>query len=226
MNKLRLTFCAGIFVSLTLMMASMSQAQATRTWVSGVGDDVNPCSRTAPCKTFAGAMPKTAVGGEIDALDSGGFGTVTISKSITIDGGGVHGSILASSANGIIINITAATDTAKSVRLRGLSINGTGSGINGINVIAANKVSVEGCVIDGFTANGINIATGGVFVENTSIRNNKVGVNVAGGQAALNDVSVIFNGTGLAGSAIIQINNVVLYGNMTGDPTRSPAKPN
>src|SRR5262245_23923450 len=53
-------------------------AQATRTWVSGVGNDANPCSRTAPCKTFAGAISKTAIGGEIDALDPGGYGTITI----------------------------------------------------------------------------------------------------------------------------------------------------
>src|SRR6478752_10655610 len=81
-----------------------ANAQATRTWVSGVGDDANPCSRTAPCKTFAGAISKTAVGGEINALDPGGYGTVTITKSITIDGGGGQvASILASGTNGIVI---------------------------------------------------------------------------------------------------------------------------
>jgi hypothetical protein len=69
-----------------LLYAAPAQAQATRTWVSGVGDDANPCSRTAPCKTFAGAISKTAPGGEIDALDPGGFGALTITKSITIDG--------------------------------------------------------------------------------------------------------------------------------------------
>src|SRR5688500_658928 len=79
-------------------------SQATRTWVSGVGDDVNPCSRTAPCKTLAGAYVKTAIGGEINVLDPGGFGSLTISKSITIDGGGVTGSILSSGTNGIIVN--------------------------------------------------------------------------------------------------------------------------
>jgi hypothetical protein len=66
----------------------MAQAQATRTWVSGVGDDANPCSRTAPCKTFAGAISKTAPCGEISVLDPGGFGAVTITKSITINGTG------------------------------------------------------------------------------------------------------------------------------------------
>src|SRR5258705_5331252 len=80
---------------LTVAASSLAQAQATRTWVSGVGDDANPCSRTAPCKTFAGAISKTAKDGEIDALDPAGFGAVTITKSITIDGSptGVAGSL-------------------------------------------------------------------------------------------------------------------------------------
>src|SRR4051812_9940121 len=106
-------------------------AQATRTWVSGVGDDANPCSRTAPCKTFAGAISKTAAGGEIDVLDPGGFGTVTITKSITIDGsGGSIGSILASGTNGVNVNARA----ADRIIFRNLSINGAGStlGVNGI----------------------------------------------------------------------------------------------
>src|SRR6478736_3802896 len=90
--------------SAAILYANPAQAQATRTWVSGVGDDANPCSRTAPCKTFAGAISKTAAGGEIDALDPGGFGAVTITKSITLDGQGTLASILASGTNGIIIN--------------------------------------------------------------------------------------------------------------------------
>src|SRR4030081_2699280 len=94
--------------ALVVGFSTVAQAQATRTWVSGVGDDANPCSRTAPCKTFAGAISKTADGGEIDALDPGGFGAVTITKSITIDGGGGGGwaSILNAGSNGIIVNAT------------------------------------------------------------------------------------------------------------------------
>src|SRR6195256_2705745 len=99
------------------MAVAPASAQATRTWVSGVGEDVNPCSRTAPCKTFAGAISKTAVDGEIDALDPGGFGAVTITKSITIDGCCMV-SILAAGTTGININITSAADTKKTVRLR------------------------------------------------------------------------------------------------------------
>src|SRR2546426_6768037 len=89
-----------IVLCFTFAFCSLAQAQATRTWVSGVGDDANPCSRTAPCKTFAGAISKTFIGGEIDALDPGGFGAVTITKSITIDGAGTLASILSSGVNG------------------------------------------------------------------------------------------------------------------------------
>src|ERR1700693_38941 len=111
-----------LLLSLLLFLAlvPMASAQATRTWVSGVGDDANPCSRTAPCKTFAGAISKTAAGGEIDALDPGGFGALTITKSITLDGGGQVASILVAGTNGI--NVSAgATDV---VILRNLRIQG------------------------------------------------------------------------------------------------------
>src|SRR6202163_4382796 len=103
MNKLRLALRMVLFVSIMLMLASFTQAQASRTWISGVGDDVNPCSRTAPCKTFAGAISKTAAGGEIDCLDPGGFGTLTITKGITIDCDSGAGGILASGTFGITI---------------------------------------------------------------------------------------------------------------------------
>src|SRR6195256_882154 len=88
----------------SLTISSVAQAQANRTWVSGVGDDANPCSRTAPCKTFAGAISKTAAGGEISVLDPGGFGSVTITKAMTIDGDGTLAGILSATVNGIVVN--------------------------------------------------------------------------------------------------------------------------
>src|SRR3954471_24088006 len=127
----------GAILALPLYVGS-AQAQATRTWVSGVGDDANPCSRTAPCKTFAGAISKTATNGEINCLDPAGYGAVTIVKSITIDCTGTFGSILNSATNGVIINATGGggTDVLRVVRLRGLSINGSGnntrSGLRGV----------------------------------------------------------------------------------------------
>src|SRR5580698_2714075 len=97
-------------ILLPVLCTVPAHAQATRTWVSGVGDDANPCSRTAPCMTFAGAITKTAAGGEIDALDPGGFGGLTITKSITIDGGGGQvASVMVSGNTGILVS-AGATD--------------------------------------------------------------------------------------------------------------------
>src|SRR5882762_2488370 len=129
--------------------ASLAQAQATRTWVSGVGDDANPCSRTAPCKTFAGAISKTADCGEIDALDPGGFGAVTITKSITIDGTGTLAGILASLTTGVIINLPVGTASTDVVTLRGLTINGACNGIRGVSIVnnMPKSVNIEDCVI-------------------------------------------------------------------------------
>src|SRR5689334_6897886 len=144
-----LTVCASILGIAFMVFASAGSANAqTRTWVSGVGNDANPCSRTAPCKTFAGAISKTAAGGEIDTLDPGGFGVVTITKSLTIDGagGGLSG-VLASGTNGIIVNNTGVTPIT--VVLRNLSINGTGTvlGINGIRMLnGVAALHVENCV--------------------------------------------------------------------------------
>src|SRR5437762_1482201 len=105
MSKFRFTLQTLSLIMFTLALTSIAQAQATRTWVSGVGDDLNPCSRTAPCKTFAGAISKTFINGEIDVLDPGGFGTLSITKSITVDGTGTFASVLASGTNGFSINI-------------------------------------------------------------------------------------------------------------------------
>src|SRR5690348_2890022 len=139
-----------------------ANAQASRTWVSGVGDDVNPCSRTAPCKTFAGAISKTAKDGEISVLDPGGYGAVTITKSIYINGthGAGYGSIINSLVNGIVINITDVNDVRKAVRLRSLDINGVSTGINGVSILAANNVWVEDSVIDGNTGDGVSSGMG------------------------------------------------------------------
>jgi hypothetical protein len=164
--------------------AAPAHAQAFRTWVSGVGDDANPCSRTAPCKTFAGAISKTALNGEINCLDPGGFGAVTITKSITIDCHEVFASILNAGTNGVNIPFDSfgAADTRKTVRLRNINFNGVDSGVNGIRitggaVIAAGVVIIEDCTIDGNfagAARGISDErTGGgeLYVSNSTVRN-------------------------------------------------------
>ena len=211
MNKFRFTLMALAIMAFTLMISTGAQAQATRTWVSGVGDDANPCSRTAPCKTFAGAISKTAVDGEIDALDPGGFGAVTITKSITIDGGPTgEAGILASLTTAVIINIQA-TSGSNTVELRNISMNGAGNGINGVRVVGPGvsglAVFIENCVIFGFRATGAGqgrgisderTAAGSLSVKSTLVKNNFgsgiVAIGANGPKTTLNDVQSEKNG--------------------------------
>ncbi len=164
---------------LMLALAPAASAQATRTWVSGVGDDANPCSRTAPCKTFAGAISKTAAGGLINVLDPGGFGAVTITKSITIDGGSEHAGVLVSGTNGINVN-----GAGIKVILRNLSIEGVGFGLIGVNFTQGSQLTVERCNIFGFqsgTAHAIHVAVGAsakVMVKDTNITDNGTGIHL------------------------------------------------
>src|SRR6478609_5006212 len=143
-----------ILFSVVLLVAANSvSAQATRTWVSGVGDDANPCSRTAPCKTFAGAISKTAPGGEINVLDPGGFGAVTITKSISIISVGFEAGVLVAGTNGIVVSVA----DADKVLLEGLDIEGLGTGLNGITIVGGGKTTIRRCSIRNFTQNGINL---------------------------------------------------------------------
>jgi hypothetical protein len=161
---------AAASLAVAFLSASFAHAQATRTWVSGVGDDANPCSRTAPCKTFAGAISKTAAGGEINTLDPGGFGAVTITKSITIDATAGLGGVLVSGTNGIIVN-AGVNDV---VILRNLDINGLGTGLSGVRILAGRDVYVENTKIFGFTTRGISDErlSGRLFVTDSVISNN------------------------------------------------------
>jgi hypothetical protein len=178
-NKLNLSLRVLAIFAFAISFTTAINAQATRTWVSGVGDDVNPCSRTAPCKTFAGAISKTAANGEINALDPGGFGTINITKSMVIDGVNPGmASILAAGTTGVIVNALS-TDT---VILRNLTINGAGTGVNGIRILNAKAVYIENCVIfnfvgsSGTTGRGITDerahAGGFLYIDNTTVEKN------------------------------------------------------
>jgi hypothetical protein len=207
------------FLVLALLVAApAAQAQATRTWVSGVGDDANPCSRTAPCKTFAGAISKTAAGGEISVLDPGGFGVVTITKAITINGDGTLAGILSAGTNGIIIN----AGVNDNIVIRNVSINGVGTGINGIRFLAGKSLTLDNVTISGFTTRGVDMsmaATAKLVVRNTRITNGATGIFVtttAGtAQATLEDVHLtgLTNGLEVAANGFATISNSVISGN-------------
>lgn len=227
MVSIRLFSIPLLAVTICFLFSATAEAQATRTWVSGVGDDVNPCSRTAPCKTFAGAISKTATNGEINCLDPAGYGSVTIIKSITIDCEDTQGSILAAGTNGIIVNITGAADTKKAVKLRGLSINGAGTGINGVRILAANSVTIENVVIDGFTTHGVSVetivGTPKVTIDSSAMRSNGGnGINtfITGGTLALTVSNSRLNdnqtGLNLSSNTKATISDSVVNGNGSG----------
>ena len=204
MRKINLLGCLAVVLLGTTLMSG----QATRTWVSGVGDDANPCSRTAPCKTFAGAISKTAPGGEIDALDPGGFGALTITKSITLDGGGGQvASVLVAGTNGIVV-AAGASDVViiRNMRLDGLlGAGNANAGINGINFISGAALHIENCDIFGFNNNGINIAKsdgGKVFVTNTVVQNSKSGI---ASQNTANVVTVTISNSTFEGNSFVGV---------------------
>ncbi|HZI56196.1 MAG TPA: hypothetical protein VFF39_05450 [Verrucomicrobiae bacterium] len=204
------------------MGTGLMYGQASRTWVSGVGDDANPCSRTAPCKTFAGAISKTAAGGEIDALDPAGYGALTITKAITIDGGGGQvASVLVSGTNGIVVQ-AGANDV---VILRNLRFNGIGTGLNGIRFLSGKDLNVENCYIFGFTQNGLDVALNQatqatVHVYHSVFKNN-AGVGIRATNAVLPVVKVgiahteiALDNIGVEGAARsnIEINDAMISG--------------
>lgn len=176
MRKFRFAFNILAIAVCSLAISSVAQAQATRTWVSGVGDDANPCSRTAPCKTFAGAISKTAPCGEISVLDPGGFGAVTITKGITLNGDGTLAGILNATVNGVIVN----AGVGDAVTLRNISINGAGSGLNSIRYLAGKQLNIESCSLSGFTANGIDVVAGATNPMNLSVRKSTISGNCSG----------------------------------------------
>ena len=186
MKTLRSNLHFGMLAMILLAFSITATAQATRTWVSGVGDDANPCSRTAPCKTFAGAISKTAAFGEINVLDPGGFGAVTITKSIRIISDHIEAGVLVSGTNGIVVNV-GSTDN---VLLEGLDIEGLGTGLNGVQIIGGGNVVIRRTSINNFTGNGVNLigtANAKVLVQDSVISNNAGGVNVQGAGGALNN---------------------------------------
>jgi hypothetical protein len=202
-----------VVVALVLAVSGppVAVGQATRTWVSGVGDDANPCSRTAPCKTFAGAISKTAAAGEINCLDPGGFGGVTITKSITIECRYTEGGVLSAGAgvNGIVIN-AGVNDV---VSLAGLDFNGVGSAQNGIRFLAGAALHVENVTIRGYRASngtGISFQPSGASeldIRNSSITDNGTGTTGAG---------ILIQPTGANGSAKVTLTNVDISNNAQG----------
>lgn len=225
----------ALAVASSLFAISAPAHAQSRTWVSGTGDDMNPCSRTAPCRTFAAAISKTATNGFINCIDNAGYGSVTITRSMTIDCHENLASVLVQDTAGITVNITGADpkDTLKTARLRNIDIAGSGGSGQGINIIAASAVIVEDVTITEVSKQGINDARseGGTLlsVKNTTIANN-AGVGIAAVATATNavvldNVHAIKNtfGVAIAKNNSVTINRSVLAGNSTAGVEADPS---
>jgi hypothetical protein len=197
----------GLLVAALALFGTQAHAQSTRTWVSGVGDDVNPCSRTAPCKTFAGAIAKTASGGEISVLDPGGFGQVTITKGITLSGDGTLASITSAGTNAIVVNCTG-LQAACMVVIRNISINGTSTttlGLNGVRFLSGGSLHLDNVTLATFSGHAVDFepsTNAQLFMHNVAIRDADTG-------------AVLIKPT-LAGAAKASLDNVVMDGNGRG----------
>lgn len=199
-NKCKI-IAAAIIAAAPFLSATPASAQATRTWVSGVGDDVNPCSRTAPCKTFAGAISKTAGGGEINCVDSGGFGAVTITKAIAIVCDDVLAGIMASGGNGIVVK----AGENDAVLLSGLDIEGAGTGLNGVRFVTGRSLTIRSTTIRMFgtpdSAGVSNEAVAGstLIIADSQISDNVTGVRATGSASVtvISDSAITGNATGL-----------------------------
>jgi hypothetical protein len=219
--------------ALVVLTSTLAHALAAQTWVSGVGDDANLCTRPSPCKTFAAALAKTAARGDIFVLDPAGYGVLTITKPISIVADGFTGGVLAAGLGtiGIVINIPSAT-AADVVVLRGLDINGVGTGQWGIHIVSAGAVHIESSRIYGFTSDGIRAdqptANSRLFVRDTYVHHTFNGLLV--GQtvrASVDGFRSEHNQVGIQGtqSAKIHIRNSVLsinaFGVVANDTTRT-----
>jgi hypothetical protein len=167
MKAIRLALGSFLFVA---FFASGSMAQGVqRTFVSGLGNDGNPCTRTAPCRIFAQAILGTNAGGEVVVLDSAGYGPITIIKSVSITAPpGVYAGISVFSGDGIDIN----AGGSDAIILRGLTISNQGSSGNGIVFTAGGTLHVESCVVHGFSSGrGVSFnGAGNLEVKDSIIR--------------------------------------------------------
>ena len=213
----RTALAVGLLIAGLALWSAPAQAQATRTWISGVGDDANPCSRTAPCRTFQGAISKTAAGGEINCIDPNGAGAVTITKSITLNCRETMASILVAGTNAITIN----AGVNDSVVIDGLTLTGplTNMGDNGINVIQVGSLVVRNVYIRGFTNQAINFApttNATLHLDNVTISETGTTGQQATGGVAVNPANGVVANVTITNTRMVNVPSVGIRTDLTG----------
>jgi hypothetical protein len=149
------------------LFAAPASAQRARTFVASFGFDSNPCTFASPCKTFQHAIDAVLAGGEVTAIDSAGFGPITITKAVTITSpAGIEAGIVPPTG-GTAITINAGSNDA--VVLRGLTVNGAGIGQNGIVFNSGGSLTIDSCVVQNSVFDGSHITTGnGILIQPAS----------------------------------------------------------
>jgi hypothetical protein len=202
----------------------------TRTYVSGLGRDGNPCTPSSPCQTFEAALVRTVAGGEIYVLDSANYGAVTINKAVSITSEGAVAGVVATSGAGIII----AAGAGDVINLRGLDIDGGGSGGIGIQFSSGQSLNIQKSTVRGFQNSGISFGPNGpgtLFITDTTVTNNaNNGISVTSNgsvvSGAINRVTASRNGTGIlvyGGNASVTIIDTVAGSNNYGIGASSSA---
>lgn len=221
MSLLRSTLFTAVIATCAMLWSPPAAAQATRTWISGVGDDANPCSRTAPCKTFQGAISKTAAGGEINCLDPGGFGSLTITKSISLICDNTESGVLVAATNAFIINSATAVVTISGLDFEGLGQTGV-AGVNGIYILDAAAVHIRNARIRGFrNGYGINFqpqnGNSQLFVDNVTVSESGASANpTTSGGITINPAAGITANASITNSHIVDNMNVGIRADTSG----------
>jgi hypothetical protein len=192
-------FASRLLLSFLLVLGALPAYAAQRTFVSTSGSDANTasnCANATPCRGFAAALTVTDSGGEIVALASGGYGPVTIDKSVSIvSPEGVYAGISVTVPAGTAITIATA---GIAVALRGLTLNGMATGTSGILMTDGARLSIAHCVFANFSS-GLRVTTSAkVRVLRSEFRDNHDAAIFSGGAIASISESQFYGSTDLA----------------------------
>jgi hypothetical protein len=210
MTRINIVIAAGLAVTLPVVSA---QAQSPRTFVSAAGSDSNPCSFAAPCRHFQAAVNATSVGGEVDALDPAGYGPITITQAITIEGEGWSYIAPPPGGNGITINAVSGN-----VAIHGVSLNGAGitGPTNGIVFNSGQSLTVEDCIARNMLSNGLGFISNATTLQTLSVSNSYFSNNSGNGIVvetfSSGPVTVSLDRVGLHDNAFAGLNVIGNFG--------------
>ena len=219
MNKRSFAYLFGLWLGLVCLVSGASAA-TPRTFVSGSGNDNDPCTLLKPCRTFSRAISQVDAGGEVIALDSAGYSSFTVNKAVTVEApAGVYAGITTTGSTATIaIDVNAGN--ADAVTLRGLSINSLGTNAVGIRFANGGTLHVENCVLNANELGLWSVGSGTLNVKDSVFRGNQIGIKVeptsGTASAAIEQVRLEANTDGLdvVDGATVTVHNSIATGNL------------